>query len=320
MAKSADWSAIAKEHLEAGEMAEDRFESESVMKDFTISLASSYLNLAEFEHERKIDYAHVQYLVHQFTRGMYLQDNAKLSIADCTWDGVKRKLDGQHLCMARMAFGDKPFKKRVKLVTYKVSSPEEYRTLYIHIQEAKNRTPDHKRAMAGASIPEWEGFASQGHRFVLKGFRYLLFGAETRKSRFSEDEIAQMLRGDVKMLDASVHILEIVKGAKSRSFSPLYRRAVIAAMFVTLTSRWEKKAREFWDSILELDFVGSGDPARTLYLYFNKTIIGGASRLDKKTVPEIDQFNACIAAFREYRLGHKLTRIQRPKSPGRLKL
>ena len=296
---------------------------------FTYDLALWYSKLDALREERTPSQAWVDALVKELD-GHYLADKAQLSVAYCTWDKQWRKVDGQHLALARLKYGpDRMIDANTNaeitaLVTrYEVDSYECLRALYIHIQKDRIRSEAHKRKVIGMGVSEWEGHTATNRDRVMSGMQYWIHPeVDTLKKRavlLESDDLIAMIRADDNLTVAAQHVLELIAiAAKSTAKRSLGRKAVVAAMLECITSAYETKAIEFFTALSDLTTVGArGTATRTLYDWIIRweKQDNGRERRDN-----VDWFNAVVQAFTYYRLGKPLQRISRPKTAGRLRI
>lgn len=296
---------------------------------FTYALALWYSELDALREERAPSQAWVAKLVKEMD-GHYLADKAQLSTAYCTWDKQWRKVDGQHLALARMKYGTERLidantnaEIMATVTRYEVDSYECLRALYIHIQNERIRSEPHKRKVVGMGVAEWEGHTATNRDRVMSGMQYWIHPeVDTLKKRavlLESDDLIEMIRADDNLTVAAQHALDLIAAtAKSTTKRSLGRKAVVAAMLECITSAYEAKAIEFFTALSDLTTVGTrGMATRTLYDWI---IRWEKKDNDRERRDNVDWFNAVVQAFTYYRLGKSLHRISRPKKTGRLRI
>lgn len=294
---------------------------------FTYGRSDWYLGLDHISSERSVSSPWVKYIAGEIIDGNYLMHQAQLSVAICAWDGKIRKLDGQHLSLARKHLGKDAIidprtgkELEVRLTRYEVKTPESYRTLYIHIQQRRRRTKGHIRKTITDGVEEWQNYKSKTREQLLGGFEYWVTPEKdtgVTPVPVPPDAYLRLIRKDQTLSSTAIHILEILQEARATS-PDLVTMPVVGSMWECITSRYETRAIEFFTEVIDMVFGGRGDPARTYYDWVVRWRLQDKSKKRAEHRYALDWYNAALQAFNAARLGKTLQRISRPKTPGRL--
>jgi hypothetical protein len=135
--------------------------------------------------------------------------------------------------------------------------------------------------------------------------------------KLSPDRLVSMVRSDDSLAVAALHVFDLIRAGVKCS-SKMARRAVVGAMWECVTSRWETKALDFFKAISDPTTVGAkGTATRTIYDWIHRMELNEAKKYGERRT-DLDWFNACVQSFNYFRAGKPLTRIARPKKPGRI--
>lgn len=273
---------------------------------FDTALAHKFINMTTFAGERPLRDRHVEFLVGEAKRGTFLYDMASLVSCDCNYDGVERRLNGQHTAWMRTYLTGK-FEDKIRVVKFAVETEEDFRKLYCAIDRGAPRTPAHVIQARLFGTEEFEGISMETIGLLQKGFRLLNTTAHEGKFSMQTNMLADKLLGEsraIALLVANlIEALEINK--KQVSNKHMRRGPVCAAMFMTL-AKARGESTEFWTMITTGLFTGltsKTDARYKLREYLLRSDLSSEHSAKRKRATAEEMLRVCIAAWNHHRSG-----------------
>jgi hypothetical protein len=213
----------------------------------------------------------------------------------------------------------------VRHVQYDCPTVESFVDLYNHIQDMKPRSQDHITRMVATLCKDWyDGNKGQeAAKCVITGLRYWMDpGMDVGKNskRMLPEYAVAIVKKDPFLQDAVRIAVETVGRARSQPtkvLSMVQNQVVVAAMMECYTSRHESKAVDFFDRYLDMDFANAPE-IKVTYNWVSKYLT--TDPRSRSTRTRLDWFNGFVSGFRGFCGKGHLTKIQRPKKPGRLRV
>ena len=271
---------------------------------FTKSIAKKLLKMEAFKGDRNVRPSHLKRLRRESNEGTMLWDYVVLAIARCSWDGVERRINGQHTCRVRLEMtGPNP---RVTIKYYEVDTPDELAELYAKLDRGAPRT---KTDVARARLmgdpkfnnvpPSYLGQLSSSHR--------AWFGID------DVDLSCDLLVDDHYSLAKKV--LGVIKPMLCDDRALDFRRAPVFAAAFEMYSKSQYPAKVidgFWDKVCTGQNIPTvDDPVGRLRTWMSKkTSTWSQGRSKKVRVSGQEMFNACIYAFNNYVVGNGIRLIR----------
>jgi hypothetical protein len=268
---------------------------------FTMELASKFIEMETFVGERPLKDDHVAFLYREAKAGRFLHDLANLASCLCKWDGVERRLNGQHTSWMR-TFMPKRWCPPITVLRFAVDREEDYRSLYASFDR---NSPRSNREVVGAECKGTEKFEAVPSPLLFplaSGLR--LWTASGKRDRRPIDEIVDLMKSQFYNLTLNVSAF---MSTMSPSTAPhMYRRApVTGAMFATF-NKSQAEATRFWT--LVRDGGGSaGFPPLVLMKWLTKTAMNAAKDTrSRQNVGREEMYCSCITAWNAFRRGQTM--------------
>lgn len=285
--------------------------------EFTQDLARKIIELPEFVGERPLRDGHVAFLVSEMKKGTFLPDIAALVTCICEWDGVERRLNGQHTSWARTYMPDK-WDIKIKLVKYSAPTEEDFRRLYSAIDRGAPRTPAHVLFARVLGNAEFKGIGTPILRLLGTGLRYHVEAhagqGSNRPDRKTVDQIADLM--ETQYLTQCQTIAGFMQTIKIKPDNKhVWRGPVFGAMFGTFSKNVEKSI-EFWTAVATGVGIDSmNDPRGRLRTLLMQSAVacGAGSRGTRKTFSQEDMLRLCIYCWNQWRNGDEVKCLRVPE-------
>lgn len=271
----------------------------------TPEMAFEILSESEHQYQRPLRRTQVDFLVKEIKAGRFVSN----TISICVLNGHKRYLvNGQHTLNAIFESG---ISLNLPVQTFDVKSEEEVAFIYGTIDKQKKRTiGDTLRAH------DMEGQLDMSYTSVTRYARaakYLLgnFKSSNDHIMISEMEIMDFMRDWAEYARKYITSIEMSGGLRVT----LERSDVFSIGLIT--SRYSKKADEFWHYVATDDGLRVGDPRKTLHNYLSDTGLSGGnigfSR--KKKIIRLSESIRCVVLAWNAFVDNKQMKILRVSNP-----
>lgn len=243
-----------------------------------------------FVAERRLKNKGVNDIIKAAYQGTFLPET--VTLAYVWFDGKRIRVNGQHLCIARLFLPD-DWNPKVRLIEYEAEMSEDLRRVYCGFDrgQARSRVEIVQSYLRGSE--EFEGFRKTEIKLLAQGFAVWKWADPTNRTQQSGDEISRLLKGEYNKI--AVRIGTFLNGCDDIP-DHIWRAPPIGAMYDTF-SKAAAASEEFWNAVA----VGTGmsqadDPRLKLRNYLTKVKIGRSMYATKqKPKPE----NELVAAFQE---------------------
>lgn len=275
---------------------------------FTKELATQHLQLPTFVAERPLRDLHVEYLIGAAKRGEFHGEWVQLSEAMCIYDGIVRRLNGQHTCWMRQYLPD-DWDCTVELLRYEVDTPEEFRRLYASHDRGGVRTNAHVANARLFGTEDFAGCSQDELRLIVQGFT--AWTGTAGKKKVSMDEIADLLAREHNKTAKLVHrVLNHCKVYPGGEGAHLRRAALIGAMFMTVQKNFESSLN-FWKQVADgLGATSKDDPPFRLRDFVLKNPRGREKGTAQVSVTQEDLLRVAISAWNHWRKEEKMKQIR----------
>lgn len=279
---------------------------------FTVELADSILNCKELPFDRQLDNKWVVELIKAMRGGNFVAQQVQIVV--CELNGVKYRLNGQHVSWARSMLDthDKAFSKSYKpLVTvchYKAKTEEDLRMLYANIDRAKVRSRGQVVQSYLFGKPEFqftnpEGNTENYSKRLLSALSTGLVGwihGFSSSRRPSADELSYMI--STTHYEIAMRVAEFLRDCPAAK-KHIQRGPIWAAMFATF-DRSKSDSEAFWIGVRDGVGLEADDPrlklSHMLMQYSVNAGLGGSSARAKTASGE-EMYRWCIDAWNAYR-------------------
>jgi hypothetical protein len=277
--------------------------------------AYEFLELKTFNGERAVREMHVQFLYDEWISGRFLWHHVML--AEAVLFGVRYRINGQHTCWMRVNVPDdkEPITSNgVRMLTYKVDSEDQLRSLYSTFDRNAPRTVGHVSTVMLVGTEAADGIAPSYIRHLCAGFR-LWWAGESWKNRIgggvNPSDMIGVIKNNYSVLFNTVGRFFTIHYEDSVT---IRRSAVIGAMFATF-NKAVKASIEFWDPVSSgIGLTDKKDPRFQLREYINS--VSHSIVRKGKRVTQDELFRACINSWNNWREGKLVTRVPTPKGTG----
>lgn len=277
-------------------------------------LATTILELKEFDGERLLRDHHVTYLIQAMERKTFRPEWVKIISCICKEDGVEYRMNGQHTCWARLHVVS-DHKCPVQFIKYEAQTNHDMRILYSSIDRNAPRTKANVINSYIAGTKEYEGISQGTIKTLSEGLAFWLWESPDERKTKDGDVISYLMKTEHYALCLSVAKFYLThKGIKH-----LRRRPVSAALHGTFNKAIQK-AEEFWDIVATgVGITETGDPRLKLRnsLLQSSVDTGGGSRTQRKKVTAEEMYRWCIYAWNAWRRDEKLQLLKAPMSLNR---
>ncbi len=271
---------------------------------FTEKVALHYLDLESFAGERASMDSHVAFLASEMEKGNFLMKDAGISIAVCEWDGKERKLNGQHSCWARLEM-PLTWQPALRVTKYRVSSEDNYRTLYARFDRNKPRTAAHITNISLVGTPEFHNCSSSILKMVSQGFKFWKAsdnGIDTK----DPEAVAVALRSERFNIVAH-RVIPRLQAISGRSEFRFMKRAAVYAAMMESFSKFKTISDNYWEKVMYgLNFENAGDPGKICrdYLMSHGMRTDGSNVQSQTQIATgADLFDTCVMCFNDFKAG-----------------
>lgn len=214
--------------------------------NFTKAMAEKHLVMPAFPGERELRDKHVDDLLAAAKAGSFLFNQTNIASCVCEWDGIERRLNGQHTAWMRSYMPDE-WECPINYVRYSAPTWDDFRRLYSSIDRGAPRTRGHVVVARVYDSEEYTGITIPTIKQVQGGLSMWL---ETGKRKLTPDQIATHMTSDHLNICLKVaHMLQTI-GSTSRTYAHLRRAAVVGAMLAT-SSKNHQESVAFWQTVAD---------------------------------------------------------------------
>jgi hypothetical protein len=275
---------------------------------FTQELATKFIEMPTFIGERALYSRHVDKMVADAKNGKFLNMESGLASCTCEWDGVERRLNGQHTCWMR-TYMPANWCPNIRVTKYSAPSEEDFRELYCTFDSNAPRTPGQKTIAALRGSDGFKDITNARMLQDLKSALTLWVGATSGNSRITFDDTMDMMKG--KHHKVLIDVANYLQDFTFRSAPHMcHRAAVIAAMFSTF-SKNISESTDFWNMVR--DGGNPSHPAVALNKYLHRTRVHkGQLERNYTRVSSEEMLRVCIVAWNAYRRKDELKILRTP--------
>ena len=277
-----------------------------------MELAAKFIEMPTFIGERPLRDRHVAFLYREAKAGRFLPAIANLASCICTYDGVERRLNGQHTSWMR-TFMPKRWCIPITVLRYSVDREEDYRSLYASFDRIATRS---NRNIVDAKCKGTDKFKDvpSGLLFSLaSGLR--IWTINSKIDRRPIDEVVDLL--ETTYYGLTLHVSSFLGTITAATAPHMHRRApVVGAMYATF-NKSQSEANRFWSMVRD-GGGGAGHPTQMLMKWLMKTAINsGKDTRKRQSASREEMYSSCLTAWNAFRRGQtmKLMRIceKRPR-------
>lgn len=282
--------------------------------DFTIDLAQKMIEMPTFEGERALRDRHVDFLVGEAKRGLFLSDISSLITCECCFGNgvVEKRLNGQHTAWMR-AMMPPDWNCKIRWLKYRVTSDDDFRKLYASIDRGAPRTRGHIVAARLFGTAEFPGYTRQMLSLLQASIPVWLAETHNERCKFVVDDVANMMQGKYRDLCHKVAGFLMAHGCGTGHH--LWRSAAVAAMFATYSKVSLEAADGFWKGVDDgLDLKSSNDPRYRLREFLLRAGLRTNGSKMKIAVSGDEMFNMCIYCWNAHRSGQEMKVLRSPDS------
>ncbi len=314
--------ALDPEPVDVEGVPELEFEKLSDRKiNFGEMAAIRYLEMDDFEEERKVYASHVQRLFDRMNRGTFNPDS--VTIVSAQLGNKLYKVNSQHTAWAVLSMCDKDKKfalQNVREIQYKVKNQQQLRQLYATWDAGKPRTASHLTGVHLAGIEELSGIPGSVRHKLIPAYKLWKLGIHEHsggasKSRYAPEDIAAMIKADG--LDAVATVGKFLMG-ENHSRRHIVKSGAIAAMLETF-SKAKKKSIDFWQPVC--DGIGLDNKTDARYV-LREYLAAATNRSDatmersagrsRKTVNAEGIYRICVYTYNRWLANEPVRKLQIP--------
>jgi hypothetical protein len=276
---------------------------------FTIPFAKKYLGLDEFEGERSISTARADAMEEKMWNGKYDEHQTTLRIAVCLWDKnkrgdpVERKLDGQHICRARLKLPAN-WDKTITVHKYAIRNPGHYKLVYSQFNSTYVRSPDQKAAIGVAD--SFKGYSLRAKKAAVTGMKAVM--APRSPSHVpTEDAVVLVLGSKKKLVETVLPIFKPIF-TRSKERGPIlkrFRKQGVYAGVLAVMHAHPRVGLDFFTRLVNQVSDGANDPVTRLFNYLGRLIA------IKSSPPALVVANQVIRCFNARYEGRELQSMPR---------
>lgn len=273
--------------------------------ELTKEFAYKFLEMPEFVGERKVKPEHVEKLISEAKRNCWLAENTKIISCRCTWDGVMRRLNGQHTCWMRINMPD-DWHPHVRHLQYNADTWEDFRRLYTRIDTFYQRSATHTTNARLIGIDGLDQYPNTLIRLMAQGMRQYL-GLSCSLDSTLDAMVDGQKRLAVKVAEY-VHKAGI-NGSDKKTFH-LRRSSTVGAMLATFDVA-QADAIAFWDGVCTgLNITSERDPRHVLRNWLIRAAIRSGALATQIRVDREEMYRACIHCWNIWRKNEQISTIR----------
>lgn len=274
----------------------------------TPEMALEILSQSDHEYQRPLRKARVDFLAREIKAGNFLSNTIAICIDG---SGKKYLVNGQHTLNAIFESG---IAVNLPVQTFYVASKGDVAFVYARIDKQQKRTRgdtfraydmENKLGMSYTAVNRYGACAY----FVLNNLK-----GSGEKGLISEFEVIEFMtewNQYAKQFFTSIEMSNALR-------IPLERKEVFAVGLIT--SRYSKRADEFWHYVATDDGLHIGDPRKTLRNWLIDTGIGGGNNgqsRKKRLIRTVESIRCVVVAWNAFLEGKqlKVLSIKNPSLP-----
>ncbi len=281
--------------------------------NLTKPMAEKHILLPAFSGERELRTAHVDDLLAAAKAGSFLFNQTSIASCICEWDGVERRLNGQHTAWMR-TYMPEDWECNINSVKYSAPTEDDFRRLYGSIDRGAPRSRGHIIVARVYDTEGWEGVNIPTIKLIQGGLNFWLsYGPKG----YSSDKLATLMTGEYMSLCLKVATLLSTLGVNSKTHLHLRRGSVVAAMFAT-TQKSREASDQFWKTVADGLNVESNEDARyKLREFLFRHRVDAASsvmvKIQQDTCNSEGMYRICINAWNRWRAGESVRALVQTK-------
>jgi hypothetical protein len=278
---------------------------------FTKAIAGKYLHMVPFVGERSLRDKWIVLLIRLAKAGRFVGEEATLISCECGWDGVERRINGQHTCHMRLYMPEN-WNVPIRVRRYRVNTEEEFRLLYAIVDGGKGKVPADVVAAMLYGTEEYSGLKRKQLTNLSSGIR-IWKSTTVDKGQNIHDTVDDMRNG---MMDLSLRVDKFLRNVCKENAPHMQNAAIVAAIMATF-EKSERAAREFW-TIVRDGGARADHPAQKLmkHLMSVKIYTSNSTNTSKSKRPTSREliYRACIMAWNAHRTGESVSLKRLPKA------
>lgn len=277
---------------------------------FTRDYAAGFLKLKTFEGERPVRETNIQTLYDEYKMGRFLWQNVTLAAAQLNGDTYR--INGQHTSWMRLNVDDS-IGPKVRVMVYKVKTPEQLRALYASFDRGAPRTPGHLGRVLLIGTKAGEGIPQSYLNHLIGGYRLFAGSPSTRVQRISISELVATIEKKHAQLFNDVGMLY----AENYEHGTWVRRsAVLGAMLTTVDKCGIDIGRRFWEPVLSAIGLDSKKDVRwQIRRFIEQHRMNGST----KGISQEQLYSTILVAWNSWRTNETVKMIKTANNPPKVR-
>lgn len=288
---------------------------------FTLKLAQEVVDMPEFVGERPMKVNDALHLGVEMEDGLFCYEDVIIQVCRCKYDGVTRRVNGQHTCVARSMFGEKLPNGSVPKVTYNVYEVEteaDFRLLYAKKDRGIARTPTDISRSRLVGTPEYGDVPESVVRMLAPGYKAWVCNGVYAAAPTTDEACDALLTHHCRLGQKVVPLIHQICNDRDVTF--LKRAAITGAIFATC-DKCHRDSVDFWDAVITgLNFTDKRDPRKVLRDWQASQILKTGTHTSagaRKTCSQEACLRGCLLAWNAFREGRTLNSIRVGQLKGR---